>query len=436
MNPDFLNVLGDEMGNVYAACSDRIIINIARHFEKLNPDDLKPGGAFEYQAKKLAEFGQVTRETIEIIKDMMEGADKALRDCLEASIIEALEDAEPQLRRAAEAGLLNGGQSPPPVAPQVTQTFAAYYRQSADKLNLVNTNMLESTQNAYRATVADITNRMNRVQHILNNSTGLVVTGVESANKALRLAVDQLVKNGITGFVDHGYYDKAGNYHQGARWRPETYVAMDMRTTFHNTARAAFWERNDDYTNDLYLVSQHPGARPLCYPWQCKVISRYDLARRVDDGNGREVRVYAQSETSYGEPAGLFGINCGHHPMVFIPGATKIKPVAQDEEANAKQYAESQKQRAMERDLRQARLDLDVAKARKDDKEEIKKRREAVRRADDRLDAFCEETGRKRRREREYKPVNADWPDPSTYGESPTAVRDALRDWFEMGGGM
>ena len=426
MNPDFLNVLGDEMGNVYAACSDRIIINIARHFEKLNPDDLKPGGAFDYQAKKLAEFGQVTRETIEIIKDMMEGADKALRDCLEASIIEALEDAEPQLRRAAEAGLLNGGQSPPPVAPQVTQTFAAYYRQSADKLNLVNTNMLESTQNAYRATVADITNRLNRVQHILNESTGLVVTGVESANKALRLAVDQLVKNGITGFVDHN----------GSRWRPETYVAMDMRTTFHNTARAAFWERNDDYTNDLYLVSQHPGARPLCYPWQCKVISRYDLARRVDDGNGHEVRVYAQSETSYGEPAGLFGINCGHHPMVFIPGATKIKPVAQDEEANAKQYAESQKQRAMERDLRQARLELDVARARKDDKDEIKKRREAVRRADDRLEAFCEETGRKRRREREYKPVNADWPDPTTYGESPTAVRDALRDWFEMGGGI
>ena len=122
--------------------------------------------------------------------------------------------------------------------------------------------------------------------------------------------------------------------------------------------------------------------------------------------------------------------------MVFIPGATKIKPVAQDEEANAKQYAESQQQRAMERELRQARLELNVARARKDDKEEIKKRREAVRRADDRLELFCEETGRKRRREREYKPVNADWPDPTTYGESPTAVRDALRDWFEMGGGM
>lgn len=425
-NPDFLNRLGDEMGNVYAATSDRIMINLARHFEKLDPDDLKPGGAFKYQAQKLAEFGMVTTETVEIIKDMMEGADKALRDCLEAAIIDALEDAELELRRAAEAGLLNGGAVPPPVQPQLMQTFEAYYRQSADKLNLVNTAMLESTEAAYRETVADITNRLNRVQHILNETTGMAITGVESANTAMRLAVDQMVKNGITGFVDHG----------GARWRPETYVAMDMRTTFHNTARAAFWERNEDYTNDLFLVSQHPGARPLCYPWQCKVISRYDLSREVQDGNGRPVHVYGLTETTYGEPAGLFGINCGHHPMCFIPGVSKVPELLQDETANAKQYAESQQQRAMERDLRQKRLDLEVARARKDDKEEIKKRREAVREASDRLDEFCEETGRKRRREREYKPVNADWPDPKTYGNSPTAVRDALRDWFEQGGGV
>lgn len=414
------------MGNVYAATSDRILINLARHFEKLDPDDLKPGGAFKYQAQKLAEFGMVTDETIEIIKDMMEGADKALRDCLEAAIIDALEDAEPELKRAAEAGLLNGGAVPPPVQPQLTQTFEAYYRQSADKLNLVNTSMLESTENAYRETVADITNRLNRVQHILNNATGMAITGVESANTAQRLAVDQMVKNGITGFVDHG----------GGRWRPETYVAMDMRTTFHNTARAAFWERNEDYTNDLFLVSQHPGARPLCYPWQCKVISREDRAREEPDGDGNPVHVYGLTETTYGEPAGLFGVNCGHHPMCFIPGVSKVPEVLQGEEANAKQYAESQRQRAMERDLRQKRLDLEVARARKDDKEEIKKRREAVREASDRLDEFCEETGRKRRREREYKPVNADWPDPKTYGNSPTAVRDALRDWFEQGGGV
>ena len=297
-NPDFLDVLGDEMGRVYEACHDRLLINLARHFRFLKPGE-ESGGAFQYQARKLLEMGQLTRESVEIIKTMLDGADPALADCLEAAIVDALEDVEPALRQAAEAGLLGGG-APPAVDPRTTAAFVSYYQQSADKLNLVNTVMLESTQDAYRETVADIAARMQRAQTIVDAATGQVVSGVESFNTALREATRKMVANGITGFVDHG----------GHRWRPETYVAMDMRTTFHNVSRAAFFDRNEDYANDLYLVSQHPGARPLCYPWQCKVISRAGPHRWVTDGGGNPVEVWAQDETSYGEPAGLFGRLC------------------------------------------------------------------------------------------------------------------------------
>ena len=419
-NPDFLNVLGDEMGRVYEACHDRLLINLARHFMFLKPGE-QPGGAFEYQAKKLLEMGQLTRESVEIIRGMLDGADPALADCLEAAIVEALEDVEPELRKAAEAGLL-GEEMPPEISPRATAAFEAYYRQSADKLNLVNTVMLESTQNAYRETVADITARMQRAQTIIDAAAGQVASGVESFNQALKNAVQKLVTTGIAGFVDHS----------GRRWRPETYVAMDMRTTFHNVSRAAFWDRNEEYGNDLYLVSQHPGARPLCYPWQCHVISRTDEARDVTDGAGNPVHVYAQSETTYGEPAGLFGINCGHHPELFVPGATKVPEVRQGEEENARAYAESQKQRGLEREFRKARLDLDVAKAQGADKDELNRLRGRLKDADAKLDRFEQDTGRRRRREREYAPVNTKWPEPTT--DSPTAVRDALREYFEKGG--
>lgn len=381
----------------------------------------EPGGSFQYQAQKLAEFGQVSRESAEIIRGMMSGADPALRDSLEAAIVEALEDVEPQLKRAALEGLLRG--TPQALSPRQTAAFRTYYAQAADKLNHVNTVMLESTENAYRATVADAASRMQRAQDILNAAAGEVVTGVESFNQAQRLAVQRLVANGIAGFVDHA----------GRQWSPEAYVAMDMRSTFHNVSRRAFWDRNEEYGNDLYLVSQHPGARPLCYPWQCKVISKDDNARDITDGSGRAVHVYAQSETTYGEPAGLFGINCGHHPELFVPGVTRVPELRQDEEANAKTYAESQKQRGLERDFRRARLDMATAKA-QGDEEGYKQARERLRRADDQLDRFTNETGRKRRREREYEPVNARWPDPKSYGSSPTAVRDALKEFFENGG--
>ena len=417
-NPDFLDVLGEEMGRVYEACHDRLLINLARHFRFLLPGE-QPGGAFEYQARKLQEFGQVTRESAQIIREMMRGADPALADCLEAAIVDALEDVEPELRKAAEAGELP--EAPGEVSPRTSAAFERYYQQSADKLNLVNTVMLESTGNAYRETVADITAKMQRAQTIIDSATGEVVTGVESFNQALKEAAAKMVDNGIAGFVDHG----------GHRWAPETYVAMDMRTTFHNASRRAFWDRNDEYGNDLYLVSQHPGARPLCYPWQCKVISKDDNARDVTDGAGQPVHVYAQSETTYGEPAGLFGINCGHHPELFVPGVTMVPELRQNEEENAETYALSQKQRGLEREFRKARLDRDVAKA-QCDKEGLAAAKEKLKQANEKLNRFEAETGRRRRREREYAPVNATWPKPTT--DSPTAVRDALRDYFENGG--
>jgi len=122
----------------------------------------------------------------------------------------------------------------------------------------------------------------------------------------------------------------------------------------------------------------------------------------VTDGDGNPVHVYAQSETTYGEPAGLFGINCGHHPELFIPGATKIPVLMQNEQENAKTYADSQKQRRLEREFRKARLEYASAKAQGAENPAVKAALEKLKRADDKLNRFEKETGRRRRREREY----------------------------------
>ena len=50
-----------------------------------------------------------------------------------------------------------------------------------------------------------------------------------------------------------------------------------------------------------------------------------------------------------------------------------------------------------------------MAKARGDETA-LKAARARLTRADEKLDAFTETYGRKRRREREYGPVNAKWP--------------------------
>lgn len=384
------------MGEVYASLTDKILVNLARHFQRVKAGQYS--GAWDYQIRMLAQVGQVRDETIKILYDSLASGDQALRELLIESIASSIEKCEPELRKAAEAGLLTG--KAPIMAPNQTQAFSAFYRQSADKLNLVNTTMLQSTQDIYQSTVSDIVSRMQSAQRILNEEAGEVISGVTSMNQAIRDGVQRMVDNGITGFIDGG----------GHRWTPEAYVTMDMRTTLANTGRAAVWETMESYGDDLYAVSWHDGARPLCYPWQGKVISRSGWTGEVDDLDGNKVHVYAQSETSYGEAAGLFGINCGHYPMPFIPGMSKVRQPEQNAEENAKEYAESQEQRALERDLREKKRDLEVLKAQGASPEEIKVQRAKVAESRDKLDAFCDETGRARRRSRERTPTDAKWP--------------------------
>ena len=408
------------MAEVYGAVTDRLLINLARHFPYIqSAGEMK--GAFEYQARMLAQMGQVRAETIWILQEMLGDYDDTLKQALEAAILDALKNEEPKLQQAARNGLLALAGAPE-VTPNQMQAFQAYYRQSADKLNLVNTVMLESTENAYRATVADITSRIQRTQGILNAGTGEVVTGVSSWNQAMHDAVQKMVQNGLTGFIDHG----------GHHWTPEAYAAMDIRTTMFNTARAAVWERANDYGADMYQVSSHNGARPLCYPWQGKVISRSDWTGEVDDFYGEKVHVYAQSETSYGEAAGLFGVNCKHYPMTFIPGFSTQKGEPQTPEENAESYALSQEQRALERKLREEKRDLEVMRAQGADEEQIRAQRARVNKASDDIEAFCDEHDMPRRRNREFTPVNATFQDEDTYDptEFSTNTRDQMREFF------
>ena len=401
MKPRWIEEMGFRMGEVYGAVTDRILVNLARHFQYI-AEGAEPGGAWDYQIRKLAEMGQVTRETEAIILESMKGADKALADLLEETIRSSLKDVEPKLRDAAEKGLLMGeGLIPPETAPNMTQTFKAFYTQSADKLNLVNTVMLESTQEAYRATVADIAVRMENAQGILNTATGEVVSGVSSLNQAIRGAVDRMIENGITGYVDHG----------GHKWSPEAYVTMDIRTTMANTGRAAVTEQMQEHGCDLFVVSWHDGARPLCYPWQGKVISESGWRGKVKDLDGNDVQVYALEDTTYGEPAGLFGINCGHYKIPFIPGYSIARQPQENEEQNARDYEESQKQRSLEREYRYAKRDLNVLKAQGASEAEIQAARAKVTNARTNLNEFCEETGRARRSGREATPIKATWPD-------------------------
>jgi len=424
MRPAFIDAMSWEMAEVYGAVTDQILINLAHYFPYYDARNF-PRSSITYQADMLAQMGQVNKETMAIIRRNLVGVDKYLNAALEQVIIDSVEKVNPELWKAVKKGIFMPPQTPV-VSPNQYRAFNLYYTQAANKLNLVNTVMLESTQQAYMATVADIAARVQATQTAIDIGAGEVITGVSSWNKATANAIKRLQQNGITGFIDHG----------GHRWSAEAYVAMDIRTTMFNTGRAAVWETNQNFGNDLYQVSYHNGARPLCYPWQSKVISSTDNARVVADLDGYEVQVYAQSETSYGEPAGLFGINCKHYPTPFIPGVSLVREGGQSEEENAKTYEESQTQRGLERKIREEKRDLLMLRAQGAPDELIKAQRAKIRQTDDDIDAFCDATGRARRQNREAVYTKREFPSSKTYDVALFEQRqkEMIEGFYSVGG--
>ena len=389
LTPDKILALSEPIEQVYSNIVDALLVNMAKHF-----NSGKSLSTQQWEIRKLAELGQLNKESIDIIASLTGQNPGLISIALENAVLDATEDIEPELKKGVKAGKINHPATANVTASEsIVQALNAYERQSLDKLNLVNTTMLESTLAQYRKIIANTVNieqQMQSSQKILNTATGKVIAGTESRQQALRQALSQIHKESITG-----YYDKAGR-----KWSPEAYVNMDIRTTVHNTAVESIKLRQQDYGVKIFRVSRHSGARPLCYPYQGRYFSWDNSSGTFYDGEGKQHRYYPISSTSYGKPAGLFGINCGHHPITVIPGISIPRDRKEEnKEENDRIYAQSQEQRKLEREIRYAKQKaamLDAA----GDKEGFEQEALKIKNAQSKYNAFCKETGRTKRLDR------------------------------------
>ena len=389
MIPEEIARLSQSLTRVYEEVTDQILINIARHFNAAG----NTGAAAAWQMRKLAEVGQLTKENIRIIAKLTKQCEAMLEIALQDAFTIALKDAEPALRAAVQNGFAM--EAPPAeLSPAMQRIFKSYYDQAKDKLNMVNTVMLESSLEQYRKVVSDTVAyeaQLDVAQEVLNAETGKVVSGVSTRTQAVRRAVLRMGEVGLTGFVDAG----------GHRWSPEAYVNMDIRTTAGNVATQAVFARNEEYGNDLVSVPVKADSRPLCYPWQGKVISMSNRSGTVKDGNGKDITIHPLNSTTYGQPAGLWGINCGHTPPnVFIPGFSLLRGKVPPKGENDKGYKESQMQRSIERKIRYAKRELAMAEA-MGDTTAVDKAKQKVKAYQAQMRSFIKDTGRTRRRDRE-----------------------------------
>lgn len=317
-------------------------------------------------ADKLKAMGILREDLERIIAKSWPGTKRELSSVLKQAGFKSLDEDERIFRRAADAGLL-------PAAPAIAASvplkrlLEAGFNRAANKLGIVNATAINTTLAA------------------LDEAYLQVSMGAFTLDAAVEQAVTKLARDGVTGAV----------FASGRTMQLAPYVRMVVRTEVMQTTSDLGFTRMEEYGSDLLQVSAHAGARPRCAPFQGRIFSR----------SGTHKRFAPWSSTSYGEPAGLLGINCGHFVTPFIEGLDRMPTREERDPAqyelgrpNSEVYEESQEQRYNERMIREWKHREKALKAAHIDSERA---RIKVREWQARQRAFIERTDRTRRYGRE-----------------------------------
>ncbi len=366
--------LSQGLSDLYTGLETDLIANIADWLKSGDVSASTP----QWKMKLLAQMGALDKANIKVIAEYAGIAPEMLTEALETAALTAIEELEPGFQSLAKDGIING--TSVPIEGTMAKALKSYNKQAKQSLNMVNTVMRYKAKSAAQKIINDTAELSEKQSFIdmLNKATGKAVTGAESRQAAMRQCIKEMSEKGIPAFVDK----------RGREWSPEAYINMDIRTTVSNTAHQAQLDRMKDYGLNLIEVSSHNGARPKCAKDQGKIFNRSGGGGYTTDLHGKKIRYYAWSDSSYGEPDGILGINCGHHIYPFIPGVSYRTYFPYDEEENQEQYKKIQNQRELERRVRKSKRECMMLE-KTDDTEGLQKAKESLKTRQQALKRYC-----------------------------------------------
>lgn len=324
----------------------------------------------DWKIDRLSKLGALNERVAAIVGRYRTAVQDGMVSEVEVAAMEALLKAEDTFARAREAGATLLSVLPVDADPSIRNVITAWQNSAKSQMNLAMAAMLQNSGQVYVDTI--------------NRATLQVLTGTMSRREALVRAVREWSESGVPSITDRA----------GRQWSTEAYSSMVLRTNVRRVATEVQGVRAQEYGADLVEISAHAGARPLCAPYQGRIFSR----------SGSSDKYPPLSQTSIGEPAGLFGINCGHNQYPFFEGISRqtYSPDDTPEKIaeNERIYQESQHQRRLERSIRQAKREVQVMEA-LGDQDAVTGARSRVRDRQAALRSFIEDTGRTRRRDRE-----------------------------------
>lgn len=162
---------------------------------------------------------------------------------------------------------------------------------------------------------------LNYYQRILQNLPGDVIRAYTKLNDEV---INMLTRGDITSKQAVDVITNASDYrgltvvHNGRNYQFDKLIASHVRNQLREATNRASDDIASMLNTNIFQVDSHAGARPLCAQDQGKLFS--DKSGTYVDINDNKHRVYAWYESTMGNPAGLFGVNCRHVKYPMVPG--------------------------------------------------------------------------------------------------------------------
>lgn len=289
-----LNELEEQVERIYIDMENELLLNIAKKLSTGKPMEIDKwdletnspivgsGGVNEWQLELLKGLDGLNEENARIIAKYSGRTVKEVEQIFaKAEKIGNKADAE-IINKGIQAGVLHSIDS----KTTKIQTKAII----STAINDVLTTFNKQNNSLLRSAGEEYTNIVNKV-------SSQVMAGTKTTAKAMQEAVSELAKKGLTGFTARN----------GARWSPEAYTKMVIRSNTQNTINAIQDERIRACGGNYIEISSHIGARPLCSQDQGQVFSLSGYSGYIEDLDGKRIKVRRWSDSSYGEPAGILG---------------------------------------------------------------------------------------------------------------------------------
>lgn len=321
-----LDVLPEPILALYERYAQSVLNDIARRLAGL--DFARPTAAWQLQ--RLTESGRIYEHALSELATLTGQSEATLRRVFSEAGVEAVRF-DDSIYRAA-------GLDPLPL--NLSPAMVSVLRAGLERTNGLIRNLTQSTALTAQQAFIDAADL----------AFMQVSSGAMSHQQAVRAAIKDVAGKGLS--VIH--------YASGRRDQLDVALRRAVLTGVNQTAGQLTEARANEMGADLVQTSAHIGARPSHAAWQGKVFSR--------SGQSDKYPHFATA-TGYGTATGLCGINCRHSYYPFFEGLSaehyrqaeidayeRKRVTFNGEEMSV--YDATQKQRAIERNIRATKREI------------------------------------------------------------------------------